>query len=601
MDYKLRELLAAWQLPVVLSGYKTSVHSECGSDSELEGNLEIMKIEYKYAVALTSALGLFMAVLDNTIVNVALTPMATAFKTDLNAVQWVVTAYFLAQAAIIPAAGYLSTRIGVKQVYMASLALFTFGSLLCGLSDLVVDANGTPYIGLLIFFRVVQGIGGGALFPLSTAIAFSAFPPNERASSSAIVGIPVLMAPAFGPTIGGLLIDSVGWQWIFYINIPVGILAIFLIGRVYKPEAVAARSQTRNRFDFVGLLLSMTGIVSVVYGFIMVSQRNPDTKTATNPQGDIYGWSYLPVWLLVGLGVLLLVGFAFYELRTKDPVVDLRLFKERDFTTSSIMTWALRAFIFGSIFLLPVFLENIRDPHLSATVAGLTTMPMGLAAAVGVVVGGRKLYYVIGPRYLVVLGMALLAASNLLLLGITNETDGWGLVPSMLLRGLGFGMTGIPLQTLALQKITGGALPKASSLYNASAQIFSSIGIAILSTFFIQQTTSHLPDQAQIAEFSKQAQQQFVPGFLASHPGLTQATLQNSPDFAALQAQIQTAVGGKITAFAGVPALRDVFLIVTFAMVALIFLAFILPRNSSEAEVGATESSPAQRSAVAME
>jgi len=601
MDYKLRELLAAWPLPVVLSGYKTSVHSECGSDSELEGNLEIMKIEYKYAVALTSALGLFMAVLDNTIVNVALTPMATAFKTDLNAVQWVVTAYFLAQAAIIPAAGYLSTRIGVKQVYMASLALFTFGSLLCGLSDLVVDANGTPYIGLLIFFRVVQGIGGGALFPLSTAIAFSAFPPNERASSSAIVGIPVLMAPAFGPTIGGLLIDSVGWQWIFYINIPVGILAIFLIGRVYKPEAVAARSQTRNRFDFVGLLLSMTGIVSVVYGFIMVSQRNPDTKTATNPQGDIYGWSYLPVWLLVGLGVLLLVGFAFYELRTKDPVVDLRLFKERDFTTSSIMTWALRAFIFGSIFLLPVFLENIRDPHLSATVAGLTTMPMGLAAAVGVVVGGRKLYYVIGPRYLVVLGMALLAASNLLLLGITNETDGWGLVPSMLLRGLGFGMTGIPLQTLALQKITGGALPKASSLYNASAQIFSSIGIAILSTFFIQQTTSHLPDQAQIAEFSKQAQQQFVPGFLASHPGLTQATLQNSPDFAALQAQIQTAVGGKITAFAGVPALRDVFLIVTFAMVALIFLAFILPRNSSEAEVGATESSPAQRSAVAME
>jgi len=601
MDYKLRELLAAWQLPVVLSGYKTSVHSECGSDSELEGNLEIMKIEYKYAVALTSALGLFMAVLDNTIVNVALTPMATAFKTDLNAVQWVVTAYFLAQAAIIPAAGYLSTRIGVKQVYMASLALFTFGSLLCGLSDLVVDANGTPYIGLLIFFRVVQGIGGGALFPLSTAIAFSAFPPNERASSSAIVGIPVLMAPAFGPTIGGLLIDSVGWQWIFYINIPVGILAIFLIGRVYKPEAVAARSQTRNRFDFVGLLLSMTGIVSVVYGFIMVSQRNPDTKTATNPQGDIYGWSYLPVWLLVGLGVLLLVGFAFYELRTKDPVVDLRLFKERDFTTSSIMTWALRAFIFGSIFLLPVFLENIRDPHLSATVAGLTTMPMGLAAVVGVVVGGRKLYYIIGPRYLVVLGMALLAASNLLLLGITNETDGWGLVPSMLLRGLGFGMTGIPLQTLALQKITGGALPKASSLYNASAQIFSSIGIAILSTFFIQQTTSHLPDQAQIAEFSKQAQQQFVPGFLASHPGLTQATLQNSPDFAALQAQIQTAVGGKITAFAGVPALRDVFLIVTFAMVALIFLAFILPRNSSEAEVGATESSPAQRSAVAME
>ncbi len=250
-----------------------------------------MKIPYKYAVALTAALGLFMAVLDNTIVNVALIPMANAFKTDLNSVQWVITGYFLAQAAVIPAAGYLSSRLGIKQVFIACLALFTLGSLFCGLSDLIQDSSGHPYIGLLIFFRVIQGIGGGALFPLATAIAFGAFPPNERASSSAIVALPVLMAPSFGPTIGGLLIDWIGWQWIFFINVPVGILAIYLIMRIYRPESDKRAPGKVGNFDFVGLSLSMVGIVSLVYGFNVVSQR--DSSFQVSP-GCVMAWGSSP-------------------------------------------------------------------------------------------------------------------------------------------------------------------------------------------------------------------------------------------------------------------------------------------------------------------
>lgn len=526
-----------------------------------------MKIPYKYAVALTAALGLFMVVLDNTIVNVALIPMANAFKTDINSVQWVITAYFLAQAAVIPAAGYLSSRIGVKRVFIACLALFTVGSLLCGLSDIVQDSSGHPYIGLLIFFRVVQGIGGGALFPLATAIAFGAFPPNERASSSAVIGLPVLMAPSFGPTIGGLLIDSAGWQWIFFINVPFGILAIYLMMRIYKPETSDQKAPAKangNKFDYIGLTLSMLGIVSLVYGFNVVSQRNPGSVSAANPAGNIYGWGYWEVWAWVGVGLALLIAFVFYELRAKDPIVDLRLFKQRDFTTASILTWALRGFIFGSFFLLPVFLQNIRYPHLSATVAGLSTMPMGLASGVAVVLTGRTLYALMGPRYLVLTGMAFMAASNLLLLGINNDTDGWSLIPAMILRGIGFGMSGIPLQTLAMEKLKNFELPRASSLYNASAQIFSSIGIAVLTTFFIQQTTVHQPNSAAI--------QQMVPGFLASHPGLTATTIQASPDFRA-----------QITSQAGIPALQDVFLVVTIAMVALIFLSFILPDKRTRA------------------
>ncbi len=551
-----------------------------------------MKIPYKYAVALTAALGLFMAVLDNTIVNVALIPMANAFHTDINAVQWVITAYFLAQAAVIPAAGYLSTRLGVKRVFIACLALFTLGSLLCGLSDIVRDSNDNPYIGLLIFFRVVQGIGGGALFPLATAIAFSAFPPAERASSSAVVGLPVLMAPSFGPTMGGLLIDSIGWQWIFFINVPVGIIAIFLMVRIYKTENEQKNPNRAGSFDFVGLTLSMLGIVALVYGFNQVSQRDPGTMTAANPLGTIYGWGYWEVWAWIGAGVVLLAAFLVYELRSKDPVVDLRLFKERDFTTASIMTWAMRAFVFGSFFLLPVFLQNIRNPHLSATVAGLASMPMGLASGVAVVLTGRKLYAKMGPRYLVLTGVVFMAASNFLLLGIDNNTDGWSLIPAMVLRGIGFGMSGIPLQTVALEKLKGYELPRASSLYNASAQIFSSIGIAVLTTFFVQQTTAHQPSQAAIQATAQATARQMAPAFLASHPGLSQAALQNSPEF---QQQVQAAVQGQVVSQAGIPALTDVFMLVTVAMLALIFLSFILPDKRSRKDVGAVEGADSER------
>jgi DHA2 family multidrug resistance protein len=339
----------------------------------------------------------------------------------------------------------------------------------------------------------------------------------------------------------------------------------------------------------VGLVLSMVAILAVVYGFNVVSQRNPATVSPTNPLRDIYGWTYWEVWAWIGAGAILLLVYIFYELRIKDPVVDLRLFKERDFFTSSIMTWALRGFLFGSFFLIPVFLENIRDPKLSATSAGMATMPMGLASAVAVVLTGRKLYAAMGPRYLVLTGMLLLAASNVLLLGINNETDGWSLIPAMVLRGLGFGMTGIPLQTLALEKLKGMALPKASSLYNASAQIFSSIGVAVLTTIFVQQTTAHRPSDVQIAQISNQVQQQLVPQFLAQHPGLTPATLQTSPDFLVLSQQIKSEVTARVTVEAGVPALTDVFTIVTIALVALVLLALILPGKGSArpAEEGA--------------
>ncbi len=449
-----------------------------------------MKIPYKYAVSLVVALGLFMAVLDNTIVNVALTAMQKSFHTDINTIQWVITGYFLAQAAAIPMAGYLSNQFGAKRMFMLALAIFTVGSLLCGLSPNIAGTGGGDK--LLIAFRLLQGIGGGMLFPIATAIAFGAFPPEERAAASGLVAVPVLLAPTFGPTIGGLIVDSsAGWPGIFFINIPVGIIALLLLARVVRPDVPAAQQGApREPFDWLGLVLSSLGIVLVVYAFTLVAQSKPGSISPQHPNGELYGLGYWLVWVLAGAGLAVLGLFAVYELRVaKDPVLDLRLLGSYNFLVATVLTWVVRAVVFGSFFLLPLFLQQFRGQ--SALDAGLAMIPQGLAATVGIVSGSR-LYDRIGPRALVTMGLILLTLSNVMLMGISKHTTGWDLAPALLVRGLGFGWSNLILQTVALAAITGRALPKASSLYNATAQVFSSIGVALLSTLFVQQLSSHI-------------------------------------------------------------------------------------------------------------
>src|SRR5437763_2398171 len=211
----------------------------------------------KYAIAFTAALGLVMAILDATIVNVALVPISSALKSDLSTIQWIITGYLLSQAAVIPISGYLSTRFGIKRLFLICLFLFTLGSVLCGISQ-----NETMLIG----FRVVQGLGGGALFPLGQAIAFGAFPPRERAAASAIIAVPVLLAPAFGPTLGGWLTDTFGWSSIFFVNLPVGVLAVTLALWVLPRDRIPART-SQPGFDYPGLALITLGVLTVVYAF----------------------------------------------------------------------------------------------------------------------------------------------------------------------------------------------------------------------------------------------------------------------------------------------------------------------------------------------
>lgn len=513
-----------------------------------------MKIPYRYAVALSAALGLFMVVLDNTIVNVALNAMRISFiKEDpnitTNSIQWIITAYFLSQAAVIPIAGYLSNRFGLKRMFLIALAIFSLGSLLCGFShelDLLVGGYGLP---MLIAFRVLQGVGGGMLFPLATSISFNVFPPAERAKSSAVIAVPILLAPTLGPTVGGVLVDSfLGWPWIFFINVPVGLFTMYLINRLLTsdfgqkpawlavggpipvtpaadageptrvadasasavgagpatptgalPRGAIAGAQTKpGNFDFLGLVLSMVGTIMIVYSFALISETREGSITPRTPNGEINGWGYWLVWTLLAAGLAILAIFSVFELKVaKDPVLDLRLFGQNIFLVSTIMTWVVRAVIFGSFFILPLFLEQFRGQ--SAIATGLALMPQGIGAGIGIISGSR-LYDRVGPRVQVIMGIVALTLSSVLLIGVDKNTDGWTLAPILLIRGIGFGWSNLPLQTVALSKVSGPALSKATSLYNATAQVFSSIGIAVLATIFSEGLASRLTEAGRAAQ-----------------------------------------------------------------------------------------------------
>jgi len=426
---------------------------------------------YRWRVAAVVSLGLFMAILDNTIVSVTLPQMQKAFHTDFETITWVASAYFLAQAAVIPIVGYLSDRIGSKLVFLTALILFTVGSALCALA---------PTKEALIAFRVFQGIGGGALLPIAFSIIFRIFPPTERGMANAVLGIPVMMAPAFGPTVGGYLSTSFSWNAIFSINVPIGIVALILALLVLPGRKADSENQGvsagRQRFDLLGLTLSMVGFTALVYGITEAGSK---------------GWGNATVLTFILVGVAVLANFIVVELRVSDTVMDLRLFANYTFIISNIVVWVVAGVLFGSLFLLPLFFESIQGK--TALAAGELLISQGLAMGVGMALSGA-LYNRVGPRILAATGLVLLVVGTYILTRLDVNTSGLSLQIWLILRGLGLGFTMPPLQTLALSAVSNRAMAKASSLVTVTRMVASAIGVAGLTTYLTQQGANHSLD-----------------------------------------------------------------------------------------------------------
>ncbi len=340
------------------------------TSSEVKGR----GLSYKWLVALTVVFGIFMNQLDISVVNVALAKLQVVFTAPLNTLQWIITAYLLAMGVSIPLAGYLADRFGRKRIYLAALVAFTIGSTLCGLSW---------SLGSLIVFRILQGLGGGTLGPLAMAMVFDAFPPQQRGRGAATLGVPLLLGPAFGPVLGGYLVQYVGWHFIFFINVPIGFAGFLMAWFILRER----RLPQPPGLDWRGIVLSAIGFVSLLYGI---------SEAAT------VGWSAALVLIPIIVGLLSLLALVVVELRTASPALDVRLFKDGRFTNGNLVAWILQFSFFGAFFLIPLYLQELRG--VSPLQAGLWLVSVALSAAVVLPISGM-LVDRFGAKWVIVFGV----------------------------------------------------------------------------------------------------------------------------------------------------------------------------------------------------
>jgi DHA2 family multidrug resistance protein len=418
---------------------------------------------HKWVVAGTVLTGTIMAVLDASIVNVALPSMTGTFGASVEEITWVVTGYILAQVIMMPLTALLSARFGRRNFYLFSLALFTVSSMFCGV------ARTLP---LMVFFRILQGVGGGVLTIVSQAILRESFPPEEQAMAMGMYGLGVVVAPAVGPTLGGWITDSFTWPWVFYVNVPIGFLSIVLVSRfIHDPPYLVRR---KGRIDLRGVAALAVGLGSFQL-LLEQGQRN-----------DWFESNYITTLAVIAAAGMIL--FVWQELRSREPAVNLRLLKNVPFTSATSLGAVLGAGLFGTLFLLPMFLQRLLG--YTAMLSGEALIPRSLAMAVILPLGGR-VYNRLGPRLLVGAGLLVSAYSFWELSHLTIDTGFWDIFWPQLWQGVGFALIFLSLSTAALAYIPKPDMTQAAGLYNVVRQVFGSVGIAVYASILTRSTTQY--------------------------------------------------------------------------------------------------------------
>jgi EmrB/QacA subfamily drug resistance transporter len=409
------------------------------------------RLQYKHLVAVVFVIGLFMDLLDMTITNVALPTLAQEFAASTTTIEWVVTGYLLSLGVFIPVSGWAGDRFGTKRTFLFALSVFTLASLLCGLSWSIES---------LIAFRVLQGVGGGMLTPVGTAMLFRAFPPSERARAAAVLTIPTALAPASGPVLGGYLVEFHSWHWIFLVNIPVGITGLLLAGLFLREE----RQASAGRLDVPGFLLGAAGLASVMYA---LAEAGPNGFA--DGRVIVFGLS----------GLALTAIFALVELRTRLPMIDVRLLRDKLFRAANAVQFVAFSSFAGMLFLLPLLLQAERG--MSPLESGLTTFPQAIGVAMMAQLAGR-LYPRVGPRRMMMAGMLGAALTSLAFLLVDLQTGQRWIQLILLARGWSFALTLVPLQAATFATIRSADTGRASAVFNANRQVAASLGVALLAT-----------------------------------------------------------------------------------------------------------------------
>ena len=404
------------------------------------------------AIAWVVVVGAIMAILDMTVVNVAIDHLTRELDAPLSTIQWVVTGYMLALATVIPLTGWAAHRFGTKRLYMLSIGLFMAGSALAGAAWSAES---------LIGFRVLQGLGGGMIMPAGMTILAQAAGPQRIGRVMAIVGVPMLLGPILGPILGGWLVDEVSWRWIFYINVPIGIVALALALRILPKD----EPSPTERLDLLGVLLLSPGLAVLIYGLAEMASQGVDSAS---------------VFLPIVAGLALVTAFVVHALRRANvnPLIDLRLFAERSVGAAALTLMLFGIAFFGAMLLLPLYFQTVRGEGAFST--GLLLAPQGLGAMIMMPIAGR-LTDTIGPGKLVLGGIPLIAATMVVLTQVSDTTSYWLLGGTLVAMGMGMGMTMMPVMSAAFQTLSHAAVPRASTALNIIQQVGGAIGTAIMS------------------------------------------------------------------------------------------------------------------------
>ena len=407
---------------------------------------------YKWAALGVVVIGTFMVMLDSSIVNIAIPKMMNVFGADLETIKWILTGYTLTMGSVVPVTGFLSDTIGVKKLFIFALGFFTLGSFLCGFAW---SANS------MIVFRIIQAVGGGAIMPVGMSYIMQIFPVSERGKALGFWGIASMAAPAIGPTLGGYIIQYVDWRFIFYVNVPIGIIGVFVAGILLRETQVKPYS---GNFDFIGFFSSIIAIVSLLYVL---------------GEGSTIDWGNVEFPLLLALGCFSLLIFVVNELTHPDPLLELRVFKIYNFTLSQIISGVTTLAMMGGIYILPLFLQSLRG--YTAMETGLILFPSAIASGLMMPISGA-LFDKFGAKVVTIPGLIVVAFATYKMSLFNLDTPRATITLIATIRGLGLGFAMMPVNTQGMNAVPRHLFGKATALTTTVRSIMGAVAITFMTT-----------------------------------------------------------------------------------------------------------------------
>jgi len=498
---------------------------------------------YKWIVMPIIMIGILMATLDSSIVNVSIPKIMADFGVNLDDIEWVSTGYMLAYATLMPLTGWLRDRIGYKNIYIGALFLFTIGSVLCGLSWNLPS---------LLSARVIQALGGGAMQPTAMAMMTEVFPPKERGKAMGFFGVGIILGPAIGPTLGGWLTDYFGWRSIFMVNLPIGIIGIVAAIELLIKDA--PHKIVRRNFDFWGFGFLSLFLVCALLGM---------------SKGQREGWTSAFILTCFTLAALGFIGFLLVDSYVDNPIIDLGLFKIPVFASATAITVARSAGLFGSIFLIPVFVQ--QQLGYTAFQSGLLMLPSSLFMAIIFPIVGIMADKV-GPRIPSAIGVVIVAYSLFIYNNLSVDTSIWGLIYPMLVRSIGMGLLQAPIMVAFMNSVPQKKIGVASSMNNIIMQVGASLGIAFFTAILSNRSVYHIAMAGQDVKAGN-------PAFRQAMVNIMQHVHSLGYGFSTARAAGTSLLMGSVIKHAVVEAFQDTFYIASIVVVLALPLALILPLN----------------------